>query len=166
MAKEKILFIGRHAKSSWDHPERVDIDRPLSERGVQNAYLMAGRMKSRGDMPQHIISSPANRALHTAIIYARELDFPLSGLIVDDDLYMTGERTILKIITGVSNDIDTLMIFGHNPDFTNLANYFLKDRIYNIPTSGIVMLSFGTTDWEKISRSNLADFSFDFPKNS
>jgi phosphohistidine phosphatase len=166
MAKEKILFIGRHAKSSWDFPDRDDIDRPLSERGVQNAYVMAGRMKSRGEMPEHIISSPANRALHTAIIYARELDFPLSGLRVNDDLYMTGERTILRIVAQVSNDIGSLMIFGHNPDFTRLANNFLKDQIYNVPTSGIVRLNFGTSEWEKISRSNLVDYFFDFPKNS
>jgi phosphohistidine phosphatase len=59
MAKEKVLFIGRHAKSSWDFPDRDDIDRPLADRGLRDAYDMAGRMKKRGEMPEHIISSPA-----------------------------------------------------------------------------------------------------------
>jgi phosphohistidine phosphatase len=164
MPKEKILFIGRHAKSSWDFPERDDIDRPLAERGLANAYDMAGRMKKRGDMPEYIISSPASRALHTAIIFARELKFPMKRLRVNEDLYMSGEDSLLKIITGMNGKFGSLMIFGHNPDFTNLANYFLKDQIYNIPTCGLVRMHFDVDEWGKISRSNLSDYFFDFPK--
>jgi phosphohistidine phosphatase len=164
MTKGKVLFIGRHAKSSWDFPERDDIDRPLSERGLVNAYDMAARMKKRGDMPEHIISSPANRALHTAIIYARELRFPLNRLRVNEEMYMSGEDSILEIITGLNNKFGAVMIFGHNPDFTNLANYFLKDQIYNIPTCGIVRMHFEVDEWAKVSRSTLADYLFDFPK--
>jgi phosphohistidine phosphatase len=164
MAKEKVLFINRHAKSSWDFPDRDDIDRPLSERGLVNAYDMAGRMKKRGDMPEHIISSPANRALHTAVIFARELRFPFNRLKVNEEVYMSGEDSILKIIMELNDKIDSVMIFGHNPDFTNLANYFIKDQIYNIPTCGLVRINFEVTEWKKISRSNLSDYLFDYPK--
>jgi phosphohistidine phosphatase len=164
MTKGKVLFIGRHAKSSWDFPERDDIDRPLSERGLVNAYEMAGRMKKRGDVPEYIISSPANRALHTAIIFARELRFPLNRLRVNEEMYMSGEESVLKIITGINDKFGSAMIFGHNPDFTNLANYFLKDQIYNIPTCGLVRIHFEVDEWEKISRSTLSDYLFDYPK--
>jgi phosphohistidine phosphatase len=164
MTKGKVLFIGRHAKSSWDFPERDDIDRPLSERGLVNAYDMAGRMKKRGDVPEYIISSPANRALHTAIIFARELRFPMNRLRVNEEMYMSGEDSILEIITGINDKFGSVMIFGHNPDFTNLANYFLKDQIYNIPTCGLVRMKFEVAEWEKISRSTLTDYFFDYPK--
>jgi phosphohistidine phosphatase len=164
MAQEKILYIGRHAKSSWDFPGRADIDRPLAERGIANAYDMANRMNDRGDKPGHIISSPANRALHTAIIFARQLKIPFSRLAINENLYMGGEDSILEVISRTDSGLDSLMIFGHNPDFTYLANYFLKDRIYNIPTCGLVRLNLGTPGWEGIRKAKLLDYVFDFPK--
>ncbi len=164
MAKERVLYIGRHAKSSWDFPGWADIDRPLADRGLQNAYDMADRMKKRGDKPGLIISSPANRALHTAVIYARVLKYSLERLVINDDLYMGGEDSILQVISMVDNSVDSLMIFGHNPDFTYLANYFMNDQIYNIPTCGLMKLRFGVSGWGDIHRSKLINFLFDYPK--
>ena len=164
MEKEKLLYIGRHAKSSWDFPGRADIDRPLAERGVKDAYNMVQRMIERGEGPQLIISSPANRALHTAVIYARGISLPFSSVWVNEGLYMSGEDKILDIIYGVDNSIDSLMIFGHNPDFTYLANYFLHDPVDNIPTSGLVRLNFRSDKWEGIGKTNLAGYIFDYPK--
>lgn len=165
MGQNRTLFIGRHAKSSWDFPGRNDIDRPLAERGLNNAYEMAKRMKKIGDRPEIFISSPANRALHTAVIFARELRMPFSRLQIDENLYMGGIETILDIISGVDNNTGSFMIFGHNPDFTSLANYFLKDQVSNIPTCGMVKLVFNANGWEDIQKSNLVDSLFDFPKN-
>jgi phosphohistidine phosphatase len=48
--------------------------------------------------------------------------------------------------------IDSVMIFGHNPDFTYFANYFLHDQIYNIPTCGVVRLTFNVSRWEEYSQ--------------
>ncbi len=164
MAQEKSLYIGRHAKSSWDFPGREDIDRPLAERGLQNAYEMVQRMKKRGEGPEFIISSPANRALHTAVIFARELKLPMSRLSVNEGLYMTGEDTIMEIVAGINDSINAVMIVGHNPDFTHFANYFLKDQIYNIPTCGLVKLVFDVSRWEDIHRGRLIGHLIDFPK--
>jgi phosphohistidine phosphatase len=96
-------YLGRHAKSSWDFPGRADIDRPLAERGLINAYDMAQRMKKRGDKPQLIISSPANRALHTAIIFAKRAEDTSFRVMVNEDLYMAGEDSILQIIAGTDD---------------------------------------------------------------
>jgi phosphohistidine phosphatase len=164
MAENKILFVGRHAKSSWDFPGRADIDRPLAERGVSNAYDMSHRMISRGEKPDIIISSPANRALHTAVIFARELKVSFTRLMVDDALYMGGEDSVLEIISGIDDQFNSAMVFGHNPDFTHFANLFLPDQLYNIPTCGVVRLTFEVSRWEDIHRGRLADNLFDYPK--
>ncbi len=164
MATNKTLYIGRHAKSSWDFPGRADIDRPLSERGVENAHEMAKRMLKRGEKPECIISSPANRALHTAVIYVRQLGISFTDLVINEDLYMGGEDSILQIITTLDEHVDSVMIFGHNPDFTHFANVFLHDQIYNIPTSGMVRLTFDVSAWEDIHRGKLSENFFDYPK--
>jgi phosphohistidine phosphatase len=164
MAKKRTLYVGRHAKSSWDFPAWSDIDRPLAERGLRNAYDMAQRMKYRGEEPWRIISSPANRAMHTAMIYARELRIPMSRFFLNEGLYMSGEDYIMKIISEIDESEESVMIFGHNPDFTYFANNFLKDKINNIPTSGVVKLVFDASDWKEIHRRKLAEFQFDYPK--
>ena len=56
------------------------------------------------------------------------------------------------------------MIFGHNPEFTNLANIFVKNTIDNISTAGIVSLVFDIDNWKDISKKKLVSELFDFPK--
>ena len=68
------LYIIRHGKSSWDHPGLEDIDRPLANRGIRNAGDMAGRLQQAGLIPQLIYSSPASRALNTAMLMSKSWD--------------------------------------------------------------------------------------------
>ncbi|TFH25152.1 MAG: histidine phosphatase family protein, partial [Bacteroidia bacterium] len=68
---ERRLIIIRHAKSSWDHNGLDDIDRPLAERGILNAAEMAKRLQEKGIVPELILTSPASRALNTALIMSR-----------------------------------------------------------------------------------------------
>ena len=73
MKQNKILHVVRHAKSSWDYDGIADIDRTLKSKGIRSAYEISRKMKLSQQLPQLIISSPAIRALHTAVIFARVL---------------------------------------------------------------------------------------------
>ena len=64
-----VLFV-RHGKSSWDY-EVNDRDRPLKERGVNDAYAVSSEFKKMEIAVDFVYSSPANRALHTAVIFSR-----------------------------------------------------------------------------------------------
>ncbi|MFD1692416.1 SixA phosphatase family protein [Azotobacter chroococcum] len=44
----KTLFLVRHAKASKDDPELPDQDRPLTERGENDAPKMGKRLAKRG----------------------------------------------------------------------------------------------------------------------
>ncbi len=164
MKKRKTLHIVRHAKSSWDYDNISDIDRPLKLKGIKNAYEMARRIKIRNALPEFIITSPANRAIHTAIIFARVFELPLSKIIIDENLYATGEDSIMDIIKKTDNSVKSLMIFGHNPELTYFANIFVKDTIDNISTAGTVSLVFDIENWKDISKKKLISELFDFPK--
>jgi phosphohistidine phosphatase len=164
MKKRKTLHIVRHAKSSWDYDNISDIDRPLKLKGIQRAYEMARRIKIRNALPELIITSPANRAIHTAIIFARVFEFPLSKIIIEENLYAAEEEFIVNLIKKTDNSISSLMIFGHNPEFTNFANIFVKNTIENLSTSGIVSLVFDIEKWKEISKKKLVSEQSDFPK--
>jgi phosphohistidine phosphatase len=166
MIGEKTLFVVRHAKSSWDYPAVSDIDRPLKERGIKDAYEMANRIVKKAYLPDSIISSPALRALHTAIIFSRVLDFPAEDIIINQDLYLSEADHILSVITATDKSIKSLMIFGHNPGFTELVNYLTELEIDNLPTSGLVMIRFQTELWKGISKKCHIVEYFDFPHNA
>ena len=160
--QNKTLSIVRHAKSSWKYDNVLDIDRPLKNRGIRNAYEMADDYK-HGAKPDLIITSPANRAIHTAIIFARIINYPLGNIIINESVYAGYLEVLLNLIGKSDNTVNTLMLVGHNPTFNELANYFLKKPIDNIPTAGIVTLTFETGDWKKISKDNLKKNSFIYP---
>lgn len=149
--KRKTLQIVRHAKSSWDYENIDDIDRPLKSKGILRAYQASQNLRQKKLMPQMMISSPANRALHTAIIFSRVLDFPLNQLFISQLLYDSGMQQILELIRYTHDEISSLMIFGHNPGFTGIVNHFTSNRIDNLPTAGVVTFTFETDQWKNIS---------------
>lgn len=161
----KELYIVRHGKSSWNIDNISDIDRSLKERGVVDGYTMAERLKNKSIIPDKIISSPATRALHSAMIFTRTFNISLENLVINKDIYHAEYRSMINIIRNTDDEIKSLMIFGHNPTFTDLANYFVDNKIDNLPTTGIVGIKFKTEKWNEIEKSDIMDWFFDYPKN-
>ncbi|RZN79667.1 MAG: histidine phosphatase family protein [Winogradskyella sp.] len=148
MIKKKIMFV-RHAKSSWKH-NVSDMDRPLKQRGRDDASIISQEFKKLKTSIDFIYSSPANRALSTCKIFQKYLGFPESMLNITENLYdFSGERA-LEFIRSIDNELNTVMLFGHNYAFTSLIN-ILGDRIIdNLPTSGLVIIDFNVTSWEHV----------------
>lgn len=154
----------RHAKSSWDNSNVSDHDRPLLPIGIKKTQRMIGFLQQRHFMPDLIMSSSASRAKETALLIAKGLDIPSDEIVVTKDLYHAWSEGILDILYGVSNSVNHLMIFGHNPTFTDLANYYVKPELDNLPTSALVSIQFDTDKWEEISMcKSKVDFVI-FPK--
>lgn len=163
----KKLVLVRHAKSDWGNEFLKDIDRPLNERGYQDAYLMAEWYKENSTVVNAIISSSATRAYSTASIFARFLGIKPGIINMEDDLYETDLKTWLNIISQFNNAYNTIMIFGHNPVITNLANELNKDLFFdNIPTCGIVEIELNITSWKSISENKVGKLlNYKFPKS-
>ena len=164
MSKEKVLFIVRHAKSSWDIENISDVDRPLKLRGIRDAYEMARRLKINRIYPQYFISSPANRALHTANIFMTVFEVDYKNFCIEPRFYEKGAKTILEVIRSQPTEIDNLIVFGHNPDFSELVRGFANESFFELPTCGVVILKFACDSWKEISKNNLTSEFFDYPK--
>jgi phosphohistidine phosphatase len=163
MKQSKLLHVVRHAKSSWEYDGTADIDRTLKEKGIRSAYNIARKLKLTQLIPEKILSSPANRALHTAVIFARVFEYPLSKIEINSHLYESSVDQILDLIRNMDDTCNSVMIFGHNPDFTDLVNHFIKASLDNIPTAGVVTLKFNTIRWQEIDRNNLEKHLINFP---
>ena len=166
MASHKQLIIVRHGKSSWKYSDISDIDRHLKERGIHDAYTMADRLKGRKLFPELIISSPATRALHTAMIFCRTLSHPLEKVQLADTFYQGDEADVLDVIKQTPDSVHTLMIFGHNPTFTDLANHFFSQHTDNLPTAGVAALKFEAGQWADIEKNKVIEAWMDYPKKN
>ena len=58
------------------------------------------------------------------------------------------------------------MVIGHNPGLTYLVNYFSNIRLYNLPTTGIVIFDFLIDNWKEIDKiKDLNPSWIKFPKD-
>jgi phosphohistidine phosphatase len=132
----KTLFLIRHAKSSWDDTALPDKDRPLGDRGRRDAPKMGKRLAKRDVKPDLILSSPARRALTTAEIVAKKLDYKLKDIVVDDRLYAGAVHDLLNVIHKLGDKLERVMLFGHNPELTEFAHR-LSSEITHMPTCAV-----------------------------
>ena len=161
----KTLFLIRHAKSSWDNTALPDKDRPLDDRGKRDAPKMGKRLAKRDVKPDLILSSPARRALTTAEIVAKKLDYKLKDIVVDDRLYASEADNVLNVIHKLGEKLERVMLFGHNPELTELAHR-LSSEITHMPTCAVVEFTFATKSWSDIGKAKLAKVALDYPKKS
>ncbi len=158
------LFLVRHAKSSWDDPILSDFDRPLNSRGKEDAPLMGEHLKKLGIKPDLILSSPAKRAKKTAKILAAKLGYPEEKIEWREQIYEASAQTLLYLVCQLPQGAKRVMVIGHNPGLTMLANILGDITIENIPTAGVVGVAFDTSDWQEACRMQGHTILFEYPK--
>jgi phosphohistidine phosphatase len=118
----KRLTLVRHAHAKVQAAAVTDFERPLSRRGKAEAKATALSLLAAGAVPQFLLASPARRTLQTAQIMARELKIAARQVREDELLYLAAPETILQLIHATGPRIEHLMIVGHNPGISALAN--------------------------------------------
>src|SRR5207244_8236063 len=151
----KTLFLIRHAKASWDDTTLPDKDRPLGDRGRREAPKMGKLLAKRDAKPDLILSSPARRALTTAEIIAKKLDYKRKDIVVDDRLYAGAVHDLLNVIHKLGDKLERVMLFGHNPELTELAHR-LSSKITHMPTFAVDEFQFNGQWWSNIGKAKLA----------
>jgi phosphohistidine phosphatase len=160
----KTLYLIRHAKSSWKYPALRDEERPLNKRGQENAPDMGKRLKKRGVIPDLLVSSHAQRAFDTANLMADALGYSKRQIIVDKRLYHAATADFMKVIGEQNNKVESLLVFGHNPGLTTLANTLCDEYLDNIVTAGVYAIRFDVKRWRDIPDVQGEFLFYDYPK--
>jgi phosphohistidine phosphatase len=159
----KTLWLMRHAKSSWKHPELDDRERPLNGRGRRDAPEMGRRLAAVGPLPERIVSSPARRARDTALAVAQAAGIDSPGPVVDDRLYFRGADGWLDVLADIDEHVRTLLLVGHNPDFSELVAWLAGLDERNLPTAALARFSVDD-DWSKIRPGQAVLTDLDWPR--
>jgi len=147
----KRLILVRHAKTEVIRYDITDFQRNLKERGINDSKLIANKLFLKNIIPDLLISSPANRAIETTLLFAEILNYPTEMIIQLDELY-DGYTTqeFLELLNQLGEDHETVMIVGHNPSIEYLA-FNLTDEFYgNVPTCTVIGIDFKVDKWSDI----------------
>lgn len=147
----KRLLLLRHAHA--EKPQgRADIDRPLSARGRAEALDAAQSIALAQLTCDAVMSSPALRARETAVIVAAQLDL-VDALQFEPALYLGSPEALLGPLRHCPDLVGTLLIVGHNPGLSELAQSFNGDAArIELRTAGLCAITLAAcTRWRELS---------------
>ena len=159
----KTLYIVRHAKSSWKYESIEDIDRPLKESGIKDAHLLSKYLSKEIKRPDVFVSSSANRALHTAVIFCENFKYPLANLKIKRQLYSFSDGYLVKTVKALDDSFDSAIIFSHDHGINSFVNKFGDKPIAHVSTCGVVGIQFEEKHWKNIKKGSTS--LVEFPKN-
>jgi phosphohistidine phosphatase len=156
------LMLLRHAKTEHDAPSGRDRDRRLDERGRQDAAEIGGWIGSHPPFPDAAMVSPAVRAHQTWDVAWNAMKDRVAPPQVEypEELYGADASQLLRSIhTAAATNPKRLMLVGHNPGMHELALALIgagdaagrKALADNLPTSGLAVFDFDTTDWTDVA---------------
>ena len=155
MIKPRQLLLMRHGKSDWS-VEVSDFKRPLKKRGVKAAkkigHWLTNQQRLRPDL---IISSPAERAISTALIVSDAL--PGVELELDDRLYESDLERMLHMLSELPEDVQRPLVVGHNPGLERLLLYLCEVpadayKDWKLLTTGTIAILELDVSWKTLSK--------------
>ena len=123
---------------------------------------MGKHLAKRNVKPDLLVSSPARRALTTAQLIADEIGCERKDIVVDDRLYASSADALLAVIRALDKKFDRVMLFGHNPEFADLAHR-LSSEIVDMPTCAVAEFRFDTTKWSDVGTIEPVQSTLDQP---
>lgn len=143
---------------------KKDIDRVLMERGVNDGYKVGYKLVEEGILPDIILTSPAARASHTALILARAMRIGTQILKVVDNIYHCTADSILAEVSALPDDVETVFVVAHNPGITDLAYHLTRGGTTFLPTTGTAIIEFDTVSWKDIPAIDPDKYMFIKPR--
>ncbi|MBL8033542.1 MAG: histidine phosphatase family protein [Leptospiraceae bacterium] len=147
----KTLYLLRHAKAETQDAKKTDHERQLIDKGIRHAGKMAKLVESFRFPPEAIFTSTAARAHETARIFGETLKLS-DKVIADDTFYSASHQTYLQRIQKFPDEIDSLMIVGHNPVLEDLLVLLTSRSPFHckMPTCALASVHFHVTLWSEI----------------
>lgn len=161
---QRTIILMRHAKSNWAIPLQPDHERELNERGNAAAPIMAQRLVQNNISLDLIISSTAIRAMQTAKHVSTITQ--QNNIMYRAELYHAMPDVINETIYGIDANIKTALIVCHNPGITFWANMQCGIITQNMPTAGLLAITFNTLNWQDYDLAKKEILLHDWPKKA
>ena len=125
---------------------------------------MAKKLNQLGCQPNLIISSPAKRTLQTSLVFANELAFKVNNILFNTGIYEASLKDLVIIVNNIPSKHQNVILVGHNPGISELANYLTGNPINFAPTCSIIKIELEINNWNEIVGDIGLEKFFIYPK--
>ncbi|HET6976045.1 MAG TPA: histidine phosphatase family protein [Pyrinomonadaceae bacterium] len=143
-----VLYLLRHAKSSWNDQSLRDFDRPLKKRGREAAERIGERLGEENLQNPLVICSPAARTRETAAIVLKHAKLQVEPRF-DDRIYEASLRELTQIVSEILDDQAVAIMIGHNPGFEELLAFLTREH-RQMPTCALAKIRFDDLSWKDV----------------
>lgn len=150
----KTLFVVRHAIAKSTEAWEKDIDRKLAAEGLQKSSRLGAYIYKKNTDISGIVCSNAIRAVQTAELIANQINFDISKILVDPELYEASVRIMVNKVLEFKNDWNEVIIVGHNPVLSYFVEYLTGHYFDSMEAGGLVKIFCGVDDWALVSSDN------------
>lgn len=147
----RILYLVRHATAENPSAFQRDHDRELTPEGIMEAARMGRYLTTQHAKPDCLVSSTAARALKTAQVMAEQLALEPDCIEPIANLFDGGPRAYLAAVNGISEDCESLMLVGHNPDISYFAEFLTHQAVSSMEKGEVMAIQFDNLTWAEIS---------------
>ena len=151
--RHRLLLLARHGKAAPKDVGLTDFETILTEAGTEECEKVAAEANAMKLSVDLMLSSPADRALETAHLFARRLAYPVQKIQIAEILYTAGSiRPLVAHIRHLDSRAHTVAIFGHNPLLEDLVTHFVIGFSQNLPKGAVAGIEFETASWADVAK--------------
>jgi phosphohistidine phosphatase len=143
----KSLYIVRHAKTTKSENDR---ERTLLPIGIERTNKLGAYLRANNCKIDMLFSSSAKRAMETANIIAGYIQYPHDKISMQQSLYIATQESYFETIVAQDDTLHAIMIVGHNPEITNVAQFFVPDFTSYMQNGACFCFDFKADDWRTI----------------
>ncbi|MEA5259434.1 histidine phosphatase family protein [Arcicella aquatica] len=159
----KTLYLVRHAKAS--ESVSPDLIRPLTSSGMIDAARMGRNLSTKINPIDLIITSNAERTQMTAKVLSEQLGIADEKIHVLSDLYESSPKHYLDAVNAIPENINAVILVGHNPSISYFAEYLTHADIGSMPTCAVVGMKIENLAWAEVGKKSGDLIFYDSPES-
>ncbi|MBU1822952.1 MAG: histidine phosphatase family protein [Bacteroidetes bacterium] len=151
---KKTLLLVRHAKAEDQSKMFKDFDRELLGRGIMDAARLGRYLLLEDTQVDLIKTSSAARTYQTAKIMAEQLRYEVEAIEQVEKLYSGGPQAYLGAVNATPDQVNTLLLCGHNPDISYFAEYLTGGDVGSMEKCSMAVIVFENFTWAEVSKKS------------
>jgi phosphohistidine phosphatase len=152
------LLLLRHGKAA-QQCAGGDRERPLTRKGLEDARRVGEFLAAEGMTPELAVASNARRARQTLERVIEAFPVHVTQLI-ENTIYSATVDHLLDILRQSPDKVATMLVVGHNPGFSELADALagsgdldeIKRMRVKFPPAALAILDFENGEWADVAR--------------
>jgi len=145
----KVIAVLRHAQSVGKQTGERDYDRTLTPLGVMTARTLGQNLKLGKINFELIVSSASVRTFQTVQHLNEAIQLPDERIHFIEELYEALTGQWLDHVHQLPNDVNRVLLVGHNPWFSMLATAF-AGSICELEPCEMVAFEFQSATWRAL----------------